>query len=413
MTDRTRALALLRRIEAESLFASPVLAGETGFVRTLVLGVLRWRSRLDFVIELLAKRAIEPEILDVLRLGVYQLLFMDVARYAAVGETVELAPKRARGFVNAILRRLDRGDIPEPSDLATRTAHPPWLIERWTRTYGAERAARIAEANQEMSYPDVLALGDEAPFVAGGPRPAAGGRTDGETSSASRQPPAAGPSALVDHIYKLRGSSADLDRSKFWPMDEGSAVIAAIAANAGSKVLDLAAAPGSKTLYMRRAGANVVSNDISISRLLVGLKPDPRRTGLSPSLVVSDARKPAFTPSFDVVLLDAPCSATGTIRKNPELKWRLRESDLATFAVLQRDMIASALSLTKKYVIYSTCSLEREENDDLVASSGAQVVDITPFTPSGARAWVDSGVLRLTPESGADGFTAHVLTRHP
>jgi 16S rRNA (cytosine967-C5)-methyltransferase len=395
VTDRQRALSLLRRIEAESLFASPVLAGETGFVRTLVLGMLRWRSRLDFVIETLAKRAIEPEILDVLRLGVYQLLFMDVARYAAVGETVELAPKRARGFVNAILRRLDRGDVPEPRDLATRTAHPPWLIERWIRTYGAERAARIAEADQEMSYPDVLALGDEGPA--------------GQDAA---------PSTLVDHIYKLRGSSADLDRRKFWPMDEGSAVIAAIACGAAARacevagatrVLDLAAAPGSKTLYMRRAGANVISNDISISRLLVGLKPDHRKTGLSPSLVVSDARKPAFTPSFDVVLLDAPCSATGTIRKNPELKWRLRESDLATFAVLQRDMIASALSLTKKYVIYSTCSLEREENDDLVASSGAQVVDITPFTPSGAAAWIENGVLRLTPESGADGFTAHCL----
>jgi 16S rRNA (cytosine967-C5)-methyltransferase len=388
VTDRQRALALLRRIEAESLFASLVLAGETGFVRTLVLGVLRWRSRLDFVIETLAKRAIEPEILDVLRLGVYQLLFMDVAQYAAVSETVELAPKRARGFVNAILRRLGRGDVPEPRDLATRTAHPPWLIERWTRTYGAERAARIAEANQEMSYPDVLALGDEGP-------------------------PDATPSTLVNRMYKLRGSSADLDRAKFWPMDEGSAVIAAIAANAGSKVLDLAAAPGSKTLYMRRAGANVISNDISISRLLVGLKPDLRKTGISPSLVVSDARSPAFTQSFDVVLLDAPCSATGTIRKNPELKWRLREGDLATFAALQRDMIASALSLTKKYVVYSTCSLEREENDDVVAASGAQVVDITPFTPPGARAWVANGVLRLTPESGADGFTAHVLVRHP
>jgi len=430
VTDRARALTLLRRIEAESLFASPLLAGETGFVRTLVLGVLRWRSRLDFVIETLAKRGIEPEILDVLRLGVYQMLFMDVARYAAVGETVELAPKRARGFVNAILRRLGRGDVPEPSDLATHTAHPPWLIERWTRTYGAERAARIAEANQEMSYPDVLALGDEEPHGAGGPRPAAGGetasgaggwrlaaggKTDGSAFSTGRRPPAAGPdavpSALVDHIYKLRGSSADLDRRNFWPMDEGSAVIAAIAANAGGRVLDLAAAPGSKTLYMRRAGARVVSNDISISRLLVGLKPGLQKTGFSPSLVVSDARMPAFTQSFDVVLLDAPCSATGTIRKNPELKWRLRESDLATFAALQRDMIASALSLTKKYVIYSTCSLEREENDDLVAASGAQIVDITPFTPPGARAWVEDGVLRLTPESGADGFTAHVLVR--
>ncbi|HEY2323625.1 MAG TPA: transcription antitermination factor NusB [Thermoanaerobaculia bacterium] len=362
MNERARALALLRRIERESLFASYVLAGESGFVRTLVLGVLRWRSRLDFVIETLAKRKIEPEILDVLRLGAYQLLYMDVAQYAAVGETVELAPKRARGFVNAILRRITRGDVPEPRDLATRTAHPAWLIERWTRFYGAERTAKIAEANQELSYPDVLALTNEVP-------------------------PDSTPSTLVDHVYKLRGSSADLDRAKFWPMDEGSAVIASLAASLGDEVLDLAAAPGGKTLYMRRVGVRVVSNDISITRLLPLLK-------RGANIVVSDARKPPFRGQFDVVLLDAPCSATGTIRKNPEIKWRLRESDLPAFAAMQREMITAALSLAKKHVVYSTCSLEPEENDDVVASTGARI---------------ERDVLRLTPDSGADGFTAHVL----
>ncbi len=365
MNERARALALLRRIERESLFASYVLAGESGFVRTLVLGVLRWRSRLDFVVETLAKRKIEPEVLDVLRLGAYQLLYMDVAQYAAVGETVELTPKRARGFVNAILRRITRGDVPEPRDLATRMAHPAWLIERWTRFHGAERTMKIAEANQELSYPDVLALTDEAP-------------------------PDGTPSMLVDHVYRLRGSSAELDRAKFWPMDEGSAVIASIAAKLGGTVLDLAAAPGGKTLYMRRAGVRVVSNDISITRLM----PLAKYGG---SIVVSNARQPAFRDaSFDVVLLDAPCSATGTIRKNPEIKWRLRESDLPAFAAMQRDMIAAALSIAKKHVVYSTCSLEPEENDDVVASTGARI---------------EGDILRLTPDSGADGFTAHVLAR--
>src|SRR6185369_13655115 len=98
MTDRQRALQLLRRIERESSFAAPLLAHDTGFVRTLVLGVLRWRSRLDYAIDFLARRQIEPEIRDVLRAGAYQLAYMDVAQYAAVAETVELAPKRARGF---------------------------------------------------------------------------------------------------------------------------------------------------------------------------------------------------------------------------------------------------------------------------------------------------------------------------
>jgi len=361
VNERERALQFLRRIERESLFASLVLAGESGFVRTLVLGVIRWRSRLDFAIDFYAKSRIEPEIRDVLRLGAYQLMFMDIAKYAAVAETVSLAPKRARGFANAILRRISE-KAPEPDDVATRTSHPQWLIDRWTRNFGAQRAEAIADANQELSYPDVLALTDEAP-------------------------PDATPSTIVDRVYKLRGSSAELDRTKFWPMDEGSALIASIAAKQGNDIIDLAAAPGGKTLYMANRGARVVSNDVSIARLLA-LRDGKR--------VVGDARRPPFRRRFQVVLLDAPCSATGTIRKNPEIKWRLRESDLASFAKRQRELLASALDLASETVVYSTCSLEPEENDAVVAASGARIV---------------GDVMRLTPDGGTDGFTAFVL-RH-
>lgn len=376
-SERARALQLLQRIEREQLYASLLLLGESGFVRTLVLGILRWRSRLDFAIAQLAQRPVkklDPPVVEVLRLGLYQLLFMDVAQYAAVSETVELAPKRARGLVNAILRRVTRGDVPEPKDLATQTAHPQWLVDRWSRAYGAERAAKIARANQELSYPDVLALGDERP--------------------------AGEPSALVPDLWKLHGSSADLDRKDFYPMDEGSAVIAAIARACGDDVLDLAAAPGGKTIYMERHGARVVSNDVSLTRL----RP---LFGRGNRLVVSDGRQAPFRRKFDVVLLDAPCSATGTIRKNPEIKWRLREDDLQEFAKLQRELLASAMALAAKYVVYSTCSLEPEENDAIVAGRARE--DIARFVPEGARGWVENGVLRLTPESGADGFTAFVL----
>ena len=130
-------------------------------------------------------------------------------------------------------------------------------------------------------------------------------------------------------------------------------------------------------------------------------------------IVVGDGRLAPFRKQFDVVLLDAPCSATGTIRKNPELKWRLREADIATFAQLQRELLAAALQLAKHTVIYSTCSLEPEENDEIIDSVAGEFRrgDITSLTPAGAKTWVDNGVLRLTPESGADGFTAFVLTR--
>jgi 16S rRNA (cytosine967-C5)-methyltransferase len=308
-------------------------------------------------------------VLDVLRVGVYQLRSMDVATYAAVSETVDLAPKRARGFVNAILRKASSTDVP-PDSLATELAHPEWLLARWMRTYGAERARRIAEANQQLSYPDVLS--DEQP-----------------TPNAQR-------SSLVDGIWRLDGPAPE----GMWAMDEGSAVIAAIAAASSGDILDLAAAPGSKTLYMRSRGAHVVANDVSIARL----QPLARR---AKDVVVSDGRQIAFRRRFRTVLIDAPCSATGTIRRNPELKWRLREADITRSVSLQRELLAAAMELASETVIYSTCSLEPEENDAVVA--GYERIDIARFAPPGTRPWIEDGVLRLTPDSGADGFTAFAL----
>jgi 16S rRNA (cytosine967-C5)-methyltransferase len=375
-SERQRAVALLRRIERDAAFASPLLHEETGFVRTMVLGVLRWRSRLDHAIAQFAKRKIDPLLLDVLRLGAYQLLFMDVAQYAAVGETVSLAPTHARGFANAVLRRIAEGKAVVPEDLATRTAHPAWLIERWTRAYGAERAARIAGANQELSYPDVF--------------------TDAPPADAE-------PSSLVPGIWKLKHSSAGVDG---YALDEGSALIATIAAATSRDVLDLASAPGGKSIVMQARGAGVVSNDISITRL----RP---LYGRSRKIVVGDGLRPPFRRRFETVLLDAPCSATGTIRKSPELKWRLKEGDIATFALLQTRLLESALAMASRYVVYSTCSLEPEENDEVltVAGSNWERADLTRWVPEGARGWVENGVLRLTPDSGADGFTAFVLQR--
>ena len=377
MTERERALELLRRIDRESLYATIVLLGESGFVRTIVLGVLRWRSLLDHAIETFAERKIgrlDPLVVDVLRVGIYQLHYMDVAQYAAVSESVDAAPKRARGFVNAILRRATKG-MPEPPDVATKFAHPRWLFDRWSRMYGESRAIGIMQANQELSYPDVLAFNEP--------------------------PQSATPSALVPDIYKLRGSTSELDRAKFYPMDEGSAVIACLCSRGlqPAEILDIAAAPGSKTIYMQHAGARVVSSDVSVARLQPLI-------GRNSKLVVADGRVPPFRKRFPLALLDAPCSATGTIRKNPEIKWRLTESDLAPFAMLQRELLVAALE-TADSVVYATCSLEPEENDAVVA--GFERDDIAPCVPDGAQKWVEDGVLRLTPESGADGFTAFLL----
>jgi 16S rRNA (cytosine967-C5)-methyltransferase len=388
VSERERSLELLQRIERESLYASILLIGETGFVRTIVLGVLRWRSRLDFAIETLAERRltkIDRVVVDILRIGIYQVGFMNVPAHAAVSETVDLAgrhARRAKGFVNAVMRKAANG-LPEPKDSATRLAHPPWLMNRWAKIFGTGRAAAIAEANQQLSFPDALVLSGPAP-----------GGTE--------------QSRLVEDVVKLEGSSAELDRTRFHPMDEGSAVVASIAASTGDEILDLAAAPGGKSIFMRHRGKSVISNDVSITRLR------PLR-GRSP-LVVSDARYPAFRRPFQTVLLDAPCSATGTIRKNPEIKWRLEERDIAGFAATQRELLQSALQMTGETCVYSTCSLEPEENDGVVTAvletnPGFVVGDVARYAPAGSQRWVERGVLRLTPESGADGFTAHVLMR--
>jgi 16S rRNA (cytosine967-C5)-methyltransferase len=256
------------------------------------------------------------------------------------------------------------------TDLATKTAHPQWLLDRWIRMYGRERAELIAVANQQLSFPDVF-----APV----------------------KPEGAEPSKLVPGMYKLTGPSANVEG---YALDEGSGVIAEIAAATSKDILDLAAAPGGKTIVMAARGASVVSNDISIARL----RP---LVGRSKKIVVSDGREIAFRRKFETVLLDAPCSATGTIRKNPEIKWRLREGDLQQFTKLQTELLASAKQLAAKYVVYSTCSLEPEENDAVIGD--APRANVADFVNPQVAEWVDNDVLRLTPESGADGFTAFVL----
>jgi 16S rRNA (cytosine967-C5)-methyltransferase len=180
------------------------------------------------------------------------------------------------------------------------------------------------------------------------------------------------------------------------------AVIAAVAANSGHDILDLAAAPGGKTLYMKSRGARVVSSDVSISRL-------QPLVGQANMIVTADGRRPPFRSRFETVLLDAPCSATGTIRKNPELKWRLRQGDLAGFAKLQTELLSSALSLSEKTCVYSTCSLEPEENAGQVDRFLAAHPEFRREAATGIDRTLlsDAGDLTLLPQlHGTDGAYA-------
>lgn len=426
MTSREEAWAALQRIEEEGAFATTVLrdgaAGEEEdkFVRTLVLGVLRWRSLLDFLIEHLSERPIkklDQRVVQILRIGIVQLLDMNAPPYAVLSETVDLASrhaKRAKGFVNAVLRKASSSDLRErfPAgngirETAVRLAHPPWMLQRWRRVFGEARMLAMAGANQRHSFPDLL-INTQRWTV------------DEAVAELSGRGVAAERSMLSARALKLSGSTRELadllENGSVYPMDEGSIVVGSLLPRGVHTVLDFAAAPGGKSLVMALDGRSVVSHDLSLQRLLA-LKRTAARFGLPGRIVTGNGELPPFPDqSFDAVLLDAPCSATGTLRKSPEIKWRLTESMLPAFADLQRKLLTRALDLSRSECIYSTCSLEPEENEEVVAAvlntrTDFERADISENADASVRAWIEDGVLHLTPESGADGFTAIRLRR--
>ena len=426
MTSRDQAWAALQKIEEEGAFATTALRdgaaaeAEDKFLRTLVLGVLRWRSLLDALIEQLSERPIrklDQRVAQILRIGIFQLLEMNSPPYAVLSETVDLADRharRAKGFVNAVLRKASASDlrsfIPAGNGIreaAVRLAHPPWMLQRWRKLFGEARMLAIAEANQRHSFPDLL-INTQRWTV------------DEAAAELGRRGIVAEPSMLFEAALKLAGSTRELadllENGSVYPMDEGSMVVASLLPSEVRTVLDFAAAPGGKSLVMALDARTVVSHDLSLQRLLP-LKRSAERFGLPRRIVTGNGELPAFPDqSFDAVLIDAPCSATGTLRKSPEIKWRLTESILPAFARLQRQLLARALDLSRTECIYSTCSLEPEENEDIVAAvlgsrTDFERVDISENADAGVQEWIQDGILHLTPESGADGFTAIRLRR--
>lgn len=425
MTDRERALEILLRVNAEGAFASPLIEGlrvddrERRFIRTIVFAVLRWRSLLDRWIEELAGRTsnkFDKTTLELLRIGAAQLLFTDVSEHAAVNETVRLAQKRAsrsKGLVNAVLRAATRSTKPavdaqvrsfDARSIAESTAHPQWLIERWVAAYGGERASRIAAAHQEHSFPDLFIPVKDS--------------TAGVMERLRARGVRASEGRLLPFFIALESSTSEardlIEAGDAYAMDEGSGAVAALVSDDCPGVLDLAAAPGGKSIVLSSLGRDVVANDISLARIQMLRRSSRFAPGIR--LVTSDGTTPPFRRRFSAVLLDAPCSATGTIRRNPEIKWRLRPETIAELAQLQRRLLAAALELTERECLYSTCSLEREENDEVVRDVLAvnrefELVDAVDERWPRLQRWSDDGVLRLTPESGTDGFTVHKLRR--
>ena len=377
---RRLAAAILARVAsdqgtlADALAAEEIAsldARERAFLHELVLGTLRRRGWLDYVLGRLASRPpgrIAPQVRDALRLGAYQLLYLRVPAHAAVSESVALAraaePRGgAAGFVNAVLRRLQReGPPPEPSAeddplgwLTTAGSLPRWLAERWLARLGAERAAARARALLEP--------------------PPTGFRFNPRVPDAPARAAAAGLKAratgVPDAWQADSGPLASLAAEGLvYVQDVGSQLVAHLAVQSGT-VLDACAAPGGKAFLMGdRLGPSgrVVATEAVLRRLRTLSELSARWGAVNVRSVGGDALHPPFRRPFDSILVDAPCSALGTLARRPDIRWRLGPREVERHARRQRAMLAALAPLVRPggRLVYSACSVEDEENEGVV-----------------------------------------------
>jgi len=382
---RKVAFEVLRRVETGA-FASDLLRDRTSGLKTrdaaltheLVFGVLRFQAQLDQLAEHFSgrdARGLDREVLLALRLGTYQIRYLDrVPRHAAVDESVEMvkrAHKRsATGLVNAVLRKVDLRPVVW-RDRATELSVPAWLLDRWNHHYGAGQAEAIARA---FLLPPETFIRVPATRAA-------------EISALPTEP------TDIPGCFRLRSG----DPGVFRRQDIGSqTIVALLELQPGELFLDLCAAPGNKTAQALETPVRAIACDRSRRRLA-------ELSGLGASLVVCDGtRALPFGARFDKILVDAPCSGTGTISRNPEIKWRVSPEDFERHRNRQVVLLGNALDALAKggRLVYSTCSLEPEENEqvlDLVLANRAEVD-------------VQQTLRRLPGRDPGDGFWAAVIT---
>lgn len=399
------------------------------WIQELVWGTLRRRSWIDAVLQDRVKgglSVLDAEIVDLLRLGAYQLLFMgSVPVYAAIAQTVELAKQRtgigASKLVNAVLRRIDRergsdsnNDQLAPATpenathaLAQKHSHPEWVVARWVFRFGFDATEELLIANNGVAPISVR------PF--GVTRDALLAMLDGEGVETKPIP------LVLDSLQLGAGVALTelhaFQAGAFFVQDPAATLVTQYADIAhGAIVADLCAAPGGKALELSRRAQQIFACDRSMSRaerMLVGFG---RLNVPNMHVLVADATAPTMTP-VDVVLLDVPCTGTGTFRRHPDARWRLRVSDFAVLGATQRAILRAAAALVKPggLLIYSTCSLELEENDDVVAAFLAEHGDFKLEPPAAgvvAETVLDAGMLRVLPHvHGTDGAFAARMRR--
>jgi 16S rRNA (cytosine967-C5)-methyltransferase len=432
---RLAAFEILRRVEAGA-YASVLLAAherqlnssDRALCHELVMGVLRWQLWLDSLTEYYANRKVEN--LDAavrisLRLGLYQLrLLSRIPASAAVNESVSLVHlarlRSAEGFVNAILRRATRepdydpaAGIADPIErVAIETSHPPWLIKRWTKAFDFSETEAFARANSEPAPTALRVVTTKA--------------TNREVIDLLRSSGAiVFASKVTNGAWRVSGTGnllRHLTRAgQVYIQDEASQLVAEVLeAKSGDRVLDLCAAPGSKTTQIAdRAAdsANVVASDLHQHRLHTVIETAKLHSLRSISCLALDGLLPLpfKENSFDRVLVDAPCSGTGTLRRNPEIRWRISAEDIRELATRQKHLLFNASRVVRPggRLVYSTCSVEPEENEEVVKAflqGNHEFKQLQlPVNPSLITA---SGAARTWPHrGGTDGFFIVALER--
>jgi 16S rRNA (cytosine967-C5)-methyltransferase len=346
---------------------------DRAWAQELAYGTIRWRGRLDHALAGFVRGsldALQPDVLDVLRLGAYQLLEMGgVPAYAAVAQSRELvrdagAP-RAASLVAGVLHALDRGrdEVRFPDErvdpvgyLANAGSHPRWLVERWIRRWGAEAAGALVDANNRVPDVWIRPVGMEASTTAARLRDA-GIRTEASAISgaALRLVP---PFSVAEVLGLVRAVVQD---------PAAALVVDYAAAPAGGSVLDLCAAPGGKSAGLSERAGSVLACDVSARRIRRVVE-NVGRLDLAAriAIVVADARRqPVREGSMEMVLLDAPCTGTGTFRRHPDARWRISPEDVGSLTALQRELLDAAARAVRVggWLVYSTCSVEEEENE--------------------------------------------------
>lgn len=423
----------LSTFSPSSLFLESALARcdehDHGLLRELALGSLRWLRRLDHVIALAADRPfekIEEGLRAPLRIATYQLLFLDrIPAHAAVNEGVEQARRSTHqggaSFANAVLRRIARSprleDWPvEENDplrrLAIEKSHPDLLVRRWVERFGEARTSALLDANNTAKPLQLLA------FVDRGGREILAERLIDEGCAVE-------PSAL-SHLGLIVRSGNPLRsqafrRGDFYLQDEASQAVAWLPPpRPGERVLDAAAAPGGKSfaLCARESSLRLVAADVSLERIAI-LHANCRRLGRRLPTLVGDAGQPALAGGFDRVVLDLPCTGTGTLRKHPELKWRISEGEIGRLASLGERLLVGAAGLVEPggLLVVVTCSLEPEENEAVVARflerhPNFDLAPLENLVDAPVRPYLlGKGRWQILPGGDHDGFTAHVLAR--